>query len=95
MTEHNNQATLNVCICYSGVDEMDEALASNPKDIESFEKGLQGGYNIKPDIVVRTSGEIRLSNFMLYQTQNAHHAFVDSLWPAFSLWDFLKVLFEY
>ena len=50
---------------------------------------------MKPDIVVRTSGEIRLSNFMLYQTQESHHAFIQTLWPELSLWDFMKILLDY
>ena len=45
--------------------------------------------------MIRTSGEIRLSNFMLYQSKDCHFAFVDTLWPDFSLWDFAKVIFEY
>ena len=95
LTQHNDNATLNVCICYSGVDELDEALEGEPTDLAQFESRLQGGYNVKPTIIVRTSGEIRLSNFMLHQTHESHFAFVDTLWPDFSLWDFLKVIFEY
>ena len=66
LTQHNDNATLNVCICYSGVDELDEALEGEPTDLAQFESRLQGGYNVKPNIIVRTSGEIRLSNFMLH-----------------------------
>ena len=50
---------------------------------------------MKPTIIIRTSGEIRLSNFLLYQTNESHYAFVNSLWPELSLWDFLKVIIEY
>lgn len=66
MTRHNTAATLNVCICYSGTDELDHALETDPQTSEEFDSRLQGGYNIKPEIMVRTSGEIRLSNFMLH-----------------------------
>lgn len=66
MTASNDQATLNVCICYSGTDELDQALAADPTDLAQFDSKLQGGYNLKPDILVRTSGEIRLSNFLLH-----------------------------
>ena len=93
MTRNNNQATLNVCICYSGTDELDEALEASPHTPEEFDTRLQGGYNVKPEIIVRTSGEIRLSNFLLHQTSESYFAFVDTLWPDFSLWDFLKVIF--
>ena len=50
---------------------------------------------MKPAIVIRTSGEIRLSNFLLHQSSESYFAFVDTLWPDFSLWDFLKVIFQY
>jgi undecaprenyl diphosphate synthase len=63
---HHTETTLNVCICYSSKDEIAEALATKPQSVGDFEEKLYGGYNIKPDIVVRTSGEVRLSNFMLY-----------------------------
>ena len=95
MTKHNDEATLNVCICYSGTDELDQALEEEPTHLDQFESKLQGGYNVKPTILIRTSGEIRLSNFLLHQTNESHFAFVDALWPDFSLWDFLKVIFEY
>ena len=66
LTMNHKESILNVCICYSSKDEIHNALASKPKTKEEFEAKLHGGYNIKPDIVIRTSGEIRLSNFMLY-----------------------------
>lgn len=66
MTKDNDEATLNVCICYSGTDELDEALEKNPADLAEFDSTLQGGYNVKPGILIRTSGEIRLSNFLLH-----------------------------
>ena len=95
ITKDHKEGVLNVCICYNSKDEMDEAMKDQPKTVAAFEKKLHGGYNVKPDIVIRTSGEIRLSNFLLYQSKDSYFAFVDSLWPDFSLWDFAKVIFEY
>ena len=66
MTRLNDQATLNVCICYSGTDELDQAISTEPADVSQFDSQLQGGYNVKPAILIRTSGEIRLSNFLLH-----------------------------
>ena len=40
MTRDNTSATLNVCICYSGTDELDEALTSTPSDVEDFNSRL-------------------------------------------------------
>lgn len=48
-----------------------------------------------PDLVVRTSGEMRLSNFLLWQSAYAELAFVDTLWPDFSPAELLRVLAEY
>ena len=62
---------------------------------EAFEKELHGGLNVKPDILIRTSNEIRLSNFMLYQSDDSQFQFIKVLWPDFSIWDFIKIIFEY
>jgi undecaprenyl diphosphate synthase len=48
-----------------------------------------------PDLVIRTSGERRLSNFLLWQSAYAEFAFVDTLWPDFSRADFFDVLNSY
>ena len=68
MTKDNTNAILNVCICYSGKDEIEDALdkTKDKNSVAEFESNLHGGYNVKPEILIRTSGEIRLSNFLLY-----------------------------
>ena len=48
-----------------------------------------------PDLVLRTSGEARLSGFMLWQAAYAEYAFVDVYWPAFRRVDFLRALREF
>jgi undecaprenyl diphosphate synthase len=48
-----------------------------------------------PDLVIRTSGERRLSNFLLWQSAYAEFAFVDTLWPDFSRAEFFEVLQAY
>jgi len=63
--------------------------------IEDFEKNLYGGFNCKPEILIRTSNEIRLSNFLLYQTDMSQYQFIEALWPDFSVWDFTKIILEY
>ncbi len=60
-----------------------------------FEKSLYGGYNCKPDILIRTSGEIRLSNFLLYQTRFSMLFFIDKFWPEINFFDYLKILMRY
>jgi undecaprenyl diphosphate synthase len=48
-----------------------------------------------PDLLVRTSGEHRLSNFLLWQSAYAELAFVETLWPDFTKEKFLECLEEY
>lgn len=48
-----------------------------------------------PDLVIRTSGEIRISNFLLWQAAYAEFVFTDVLWPDFGKAEFLKALDEY
>ena len=48
-----------------------------------------------PDLVLRTSGEARLSGFMLWQAAYAEYAFVDVYWPAFRRVDFLRSLRDF
>jgi short-chain Z-isoprenyl diphosphate synthase len=48
-----------------------------------------------PDLVIRTSGESRLSGFLLWQAAYAECVFVDPYWPAFRRVDFLRALRDY
>ncbi|KAI5067185.1 hypothetical protein GOP47_0017713 [Adiantum capillus-veneris] len=48
-----------------------------------------------PDLLIRTSGETRLSNFLLWQTSFSHLAFCKVLWPEFSFWHLFFIILEY
>ena len=48
-----------------------------------------------PDLVIRTSGEQRMSNFLLWQAAYAELAFPETLWPDFTPEEFMKILKEY
>ena len=48
-----------------------------------------------PDLVIRTSGEARISNFLLWQSAYSEYEFVDTLWPDFTAAEFAKVLKSY
>jgi undecaprenyl diphosphate synthase len=80
LTETNQNARLNVCLCYSStvetyraIDLLQSKAQEAPITIEDFEKNLFGGFSCKPEIVIRTSNEIRLSNFMLYQSDESQY----------------------
>ncbi len=66
-----------------------------PVTEESFEKLLYTNGMPSPDIIVRTGGEKRLSNFMLYQAAYSELFFTDTLWPDFDKKKLLEILEEY
>lgn len=48
-----------------------------------------------PDLLIRTSGETRLSDFLLWESSHCMLSFYPALWPDFSVWDFVKILLQY
>lgn len=48
-----------------------------------------------PDLLIRTSGELRISNFLIYQIAYTEFYFTDILWPDFTEEDFLKALYSF
>lgn len=80
--------TLNLCINYGGRDEIISAVKKIAESGEAVDEKTFAKFLYKPclpdlDLVVRTSGELRLSNFMLYQAAYAELYFTDTLWPDF------------
>jgi undecaprenyl diphosphate synthase len=60
--------------------------------VESFSQQLQTGGMPDPDFVIRTSGERRLSNFLLFQSAYSEFLFLDTMWPDFGRAEFLAAL---
>ncbi|WP_295155078.1 isoprenyl transferase [uncultured Brachyspira sp.] len=99
--------TVILALNYGFRDELKNALknicyeAKNNKiDIESIDENFIRNYlytkNIPdPDLIIRTSGESRLSNFLMYQASYSELYFTDILWPDFSKEDFKKAVEEY
>jgi len=71
--------------------ELDPALITP----EFFASKLQTGGLPDPDLIIRTSGEHRLSNFLLWQSAYAELAFVDTLWPDFTTAQFFALLDDF
>ena len=104
-TMDNKKIKLNVCFPYNSTEELYRVINITKDNLlicddcidlrEKFESNLYGEYNCNPDILIRTSGEIRLSNFMLYQCRFSILFFVDKYWPEFSLKDFLMIIIRY
>ena len=98
-TKNNTLGTLNICLNYGGraeiVDAANKAALSGEKITEeTFSKYL---YNDLPDIdlMIRTSGEVRISNFMLWQLSYAELYFPECYFPDFNEKEYDKALLEY
>ncbi len=68
-----------------------------PEDINEHEiqRHLYTAGLPDPDLLIRTSGEMRISNFLLWQLAYAEFVFVDTLWPDFNEEDFESAITEY
>lgn len=102
-TKNNRGLILNICLDYSGKSEILQAvqklLNANIKSADLnenlFEQFLDTAELPPVDLLIRTSGEQRISNFMLWQIAYAELYFTNTLWPDFSKEEFNKALKEY
>jgi undecaprenyl diphosphate synthase len=95
MTRSNSRIDVNICINYGARAEILQAarslarqvaagdLSADRIDEDLFENELLTAGVPDPDLLIRTSGEQRISNFMLWQCAYAELVFVDTLWPDF------------
>lgn len=110
MTAHNDALTLIVFLSYSGKWDIFQAarkmaleLLEHPErreeietmGVEGFERYLVTAGIPDPDLIVRTSGEERISNYLLWQGAYSEFLFVDTLWPDFRKEEFRKALESY
>jgi undecaprenyl diphosphate synthase len=95
-TAGNDRITLFVAFNYGGRAEIvDAARRFEGGDEEDFAKLLYAPEMHDPDLVIRTSGEQRLSNYLLWQSAYSELHFTDVLWPDFSRADFEEALEAY
>jgi undecaprenyl diphosphate synthase len=71
------------------------AAAGGPYGEEAFARHLYAPEMPDPDLVIRTSGEHRISNFLLWQSAYAEYVFTDTLWPDFGPEEFRSALEDY
>ena len=92
LTAHNTRLTLTVAANYGGRWDIAQAahklIAANPEAAQTFEpealeRFLSMAYAPEPDLFIRTGGEQRISNFLLWQLAYAEFYFTDMLWPDF------------
>ena len=104
-TKDNKNGILNICLNYGGQEEIiDGAIKlaediKNGLDVSNFKKEdfYRYMYHELPpiDLLIRTGGELRLSNFMLYQTSYSEFYFTNTLFPDFDKSEFNKTLFMF
>jgi tritrans,polycis-undecaprenyl-diphosphate synthase [geranylgeranyl-diphosphate specific] len=99
--------TLTLAVCYGGRQEIIEAVKKLINDYEkgvvkisdvteeTFSKYLMTSDLPDPDLVIRTSGEVRISNFLLWQTAYSELYFCDVYWPEFRRIDFWRAIRSY
>jgi undecaprenyl diphosphate synthase len=96
LTADNRRITLFVAFNYGGRAEiLDAARRFQDGDEQDFARLLYAPELHEPDLVIRTSGEQRLSNYLLWQSAYSELVFRDELWPDFSREAFADALAEY
>lgn len=107
LTRHCTGMNLTIALNYGGRDEVSRATRRLAQDVaagrldpadvdeETLPKYLDTCVLPDPDLVIRTSGEARISNFLLWQSAYAEYEFVDTLWPDFTPEIFTRLLRAY
>ncbi len=109
--EHGAQMQVNICVGYGGRQELTDAMRSllteqaamgrtlaevaDTLEVDDIAEHLYTKGQPDPDLVIRTSGEQRLSGFLLWQSVHSEFYFSDVLWPAFRRVDFLRAIRSY
>ncbi|MBY0538197.1 di-trans,poly-cis-decaprenylcistransferase [Patescibacteria group bacterium] len=100
VSEQYTKTTIWVALSYGGradiVSACNQAIeAGVPVNEESFGRYLQTNGMPDPDLIIRTSGEQRLSNFLPWQSVYSELFFTDTYWPAFTKEEFTRIVGQY
>lgn len=107
LTRNNTSMDFNIALNYGGRDEILRAVKTVVNDVEAgkivvddLNESLFSDYLYThgmpdPDLLIRTSGELRLSNFMLWQLAYSEFTFEKVLWPDFDELSLQKAIYEY
>ena len=103
LTEANTRITLTVAFNYGGRWDIVQAcaraiaagVAPEALDEAAFAQYLALSYAPDPDLLIRTGGEVRISNFLLWQTAYSEFVFTERLWPEFSAADLDEAIADY
>ncbi len=103
LTKNNTGLILSSALSYGGRTEIVHAAKKmmlaglRPEDVDekTFASYLYTAGIPDPDLIIRTSGEMRLSNFLLWQSAYSEFYFTDTLWPDFGREEFIAAVAEY
>ena len=97
LTKNNKKINVNLAINYGSKNEIINAFKTNKKklNIKNIEKNLYTQKMPNPDILIRTGGHQRLSNFMLWQLAYTELFFLQKLWPDFNSNDLTRIINKY
>lgn len=97
----NNRLILNVAVNYGGQQEIVSAAnraflqKGAPISCEDIEQNLDTALSPRPDLIIRTAGEMRLSNFLLWQCAYSEFYFSNVLWPDFGETELMRAVDNY
>lgn len=106
-TKHNSKITMNIAINYGGREDILNAVKRistavkngemSPDEIteDDINSNLYTYYMPDPDLIIRPSGELRLSNFLMWQSAYSEFWFSDINWPDFTKDDLLKAISDF
>lgn len=106
-TSNNKKVTLILALSYSArlemenaikkisIDRIEKKITADEINEELISSYLSTAEIPDPDLLIRTSGEVRVSNFLLWQIAYSELYFTETLWPDFKEEDFFKAIFEY
>ncbi|MDJ0825649.1 MAG: polyprenyl diphosphate synthase [Rhodobacter sp.] len=107
LTADNSKVHLTIALNYGGRDEVARAVKRLAREVkagnvdpervneETLAHYLDTYFLPDPDLVIRTSGEARISNFLLWQSAYAEYEFIDTLWPDFTKDVFARIVAGY
>ena len=97
LTKKNKKILVNLAINYGSKNEIINAFKKNKKkiNINNLKKNLYTKNMPDPEILIRTGGHQRLSNFMLWQLAYTELFFLKKLWPDFNEKDLMKIIIKY
>ncbi|MBQ8589666.1 MAG: isoprenyl transferase [Firmicutes bacterium] len=106
-TKNNTGLVFNIALNYGGRDEIMRSVRRLAADVrdgkldpeelteDMLGAGLYTGGMVDPEVIIRTSGELRLSNFLLWQSAYSEFVFTDVLWPDFTPEEYERCIAEF